>query len=375
VSKLTRRLAAPGAVFLVLVGLSACGGGVPSNAVVQVGGTPITKVALAHWMQVAAASSAVGSTEKSKQAIPEPPDYKACIAHLEAAAPKGKSAPSAAQLKSQCESQYKTYLQEVLGFLISAQWVIGESGHLGIKVSDQEVKKQFEQLKNSEFPKAADFEKFLASSGETVSDVLLRVKLNLLSTKIQQKIVKSKANITQAQITKYYNENPNRFGVPEKRDIRVILTKTEAQAKKAKQEIESGQSFASVAKRVSIEPTTRSAGGLLPGVVKGQEPPALDSVVFASKLNVVGGPVKTSFGYYVYEVTKITAGSHQTLAQSQALIRQQLAATGQQAALSKFVREFKKKWVSVTNCRVGYVVATCKQYKAPKGSAGATGVP
>jgi foldase protein PrsA len=348
---------------------------VPSNAVVQVGGTPITKVALAHWMQVAAASSAASSTEKTKQVVPEPPDFAACIAHLEATTPHGKSAPSRSQLKSECESQYKTYLQEVLGFLISAQWVIGESGHLGIKVTDQEVKKQFERLKNAEFPKAADFEKFLASSGQTVSDVLLRVRLNLLSTKIQQKIVKSKSNITQAQITKYYNENPSRFGTPEKRDIRVILTKTEAQAKKARQEIESGQSFASVAKRVSIEPTSRAAGGSLPGVVKGQEQPALDNAIFASKVNVVGGPVKTSFGYYVYEVTKITAGSHQSLAQSQALIRQQLAATGQQAALSKFVKEFKKKWVSVTNCRVGYIVATCKQYKVPKSSAGATGAP
>jgi foldase protein PrsA len=374
VFRLTRYVAAPGAVLLAVVGLSACGGGVPSNAVVQVGGTPISKAAFAHWLGVAASSSAGGATEKTKAPAPDPPNFAACIAHLEATTPKGKSPPSAAQLKSECESQYKSYLQEVLGFLISAQWVIAEAEHLGVKVSDQEVRKQFEQLKNAEFPKAADFEKFLATSGQTVSDVLLRVKLNLLSTKIQQKIVKSKGNVTEAQVTKYYNENPQRFAVPEKRDIRVILTKTEAQANQAKREIESGQSFASVAKRVSIEPISRSAGGLVPGVVKGEEQPALNNAIFAAKVNVVGGPIKTSFGYYVYEVTKITAGSQQTLAQSKAAIKQQLAATGEQAALTKFVKEFKKKWTSETNCAPGYVVASCKQYKAPKGSTGATGV-
>ena len=163
--KLTRYLAAPGAVLLVAAGLSACGGGVPSNAVVQVGGMPITKTALAHWMGVAAASSAAsGTTEKSKPAIPEPPDYTACIAHLEAAAKpvKGQPAPSRAALKSQCEQQYQTILKEVLGFLISAQWVIGEGAHLGVHVSDQEVHKQFTSLKNGEFPKSEDFEKFLA---------------------------------------------------------------------------------------------------------------------------------------------------------------------------------------------------------------------
>jgi parvulin-like peptidyl-prolyl isomerase len=375
VFKLTRYLAAPGAVFLVAVGLSACGG-VSSNAVVQVGGMPITKTAFAHWMEVAAASSSPSSaTEKSKPVAPDPPDFTACIAHLEASAPKpakGQPAPTKAELKSQCEQQYKSIQQEVLGFLISSQWVIAEGAHLGVKVSDQEVKKQFEQLKNAEFPKAEDFEKFLANSGQTVSDVLLRVKLNLLSTKIQQKIVKTKSQITHAQIAKYYNENPSRFGVPEKRDIRVILTKTEAAAKKAREEIESGQSFASVAKRVSIEPISRSSGGLIPGITKGEEQKPLDQAIFsATKLNVVGGPIKTPFGYYVYEVVKITAGTHQTLAQSESAVKQQLTSTQEQAALNKFVKEFKKKWMAETDCRAGYVVPDCKQYKAPK--AGATG--
>jgi foldase protein PrsA len=375
VFKLHRYIAAPGAVLLAILGLSACGGGVPSDAVVQVGGTPITKTTFAHWMGVAAASSASNGTEKTaKPPVPEPPDFTACIAHLEAISPKGKAAPSAAQLKSECEQSYKTSKQEVLGFLISAQWVLGEAEHLGVKVSDEEVKKEFEQLKNAEFPKAEDFEKFLASSGQTVSDVLLRVKLNLLSMKIQQKVTKSKGKITQAQISKYYNENPQRFAVPEKRNIKVILTKTEAQALAAKKEIESGQSFSSVAKRVSIEPISRSAGGEVPGVVKGEEQPALNNAIFSAKLSVVGGPIKTSFGYYIYEVTKITAGSHQTLAQSQAAIKQELAATQQQSSLTKFVKEFKKKWTAETDCRPEFVVTSCKQYKAPKGSTGATGV-
>jgi foldase protein PrsA len=379
VFKLTRCLAAPGAVLLVAAGLSACGGGVPSNAVVQVGGTPITKAAFAHWMNVAAASSSpAGATEKTKPPAPDPPDFTACIAHLEATtakAAKGQPAPSKAALKSQCEQQYKSIQQEVLGFLISSSWVLGEAAHLGVNVSDQEVHKQFTTLKNAEFPKAADFEKFLASSGQTVSDVLLRVKLNLLSTKIQQKIVKNKSNVTHAQVVRFYNENPSRFGVPEKRDIRVILTKTEAEALKAKEEIEKGQSFASVAKRVSIEPISRSSGGLIPGITKGEEQKPLDEAIFgAKKLNVVGGPIKTPFGYYVYEVVKITPGKQQTLAQSESAIKQQLTATGEQAALTKFVKEFKSKWQAETDCRPGYVVPDCKQYKAPKGSTGATGV-
>jgi foldase protein PrsA len=371
VSKSLRYISALGAVFFALVGLSACGGGIPGNAVVKVGGTSITKATYDHWISVAAASSATTTGAVAKPVVPEPPAYTACIAHLEATAAKpakGQSKPTAAQLKSECEQQYKSLQQEVLGFLISSEWVIGEGNSLGVKVSDKEVKKQFETIKSQQFPKPAEFEKFLATSGQTVSDLLLRVKLNLLSSKIQQHVVKSKGTPTEAQIAKYYNENKSRFGTPEKRNLRIILTKTEAQAASAKKEVESGKSFASVAKKVSIDPTSKANGGLLSGVTKGQEEKALDEAVFKAKKGVLSGPIKTPFGYYIFEVLSSTAGSQQSLAQAKSSIKQQLTATQQQTALSKFVKEFKKKWTAKTECRTGYVVQDCKGYKAPKTS-------
>jgi foldase protein PrsA len=362
-----RFIAALGAVLFATVGLAACGG-IPGNAVVQIpGAATITKDAFGHWMSVAASSST--GTTGQKAVVPDPPTYSACVAHLKATAPKpekGQTAPTEAQLKTQCVQQYKSLQQEVLGFLISSSWVIGEAKSLGVKLTDKEVHKQFEKIKTQQFPKAAEFEKFLASSGQSVSDLLLRVKLNMLSQKIQQKIIKKKPTITQAEIQKYYNENPTRFGSAEKRSVEIILTKTEAAAKSAKQEVESGKSFASVAKRVSIDPTSKSKGGQVGEVIKGAEEKNLDAAVFAAKTNVLGGPLKTQFGYYVYEVLKITPGTKEPLSKVSASIKQQLLAKQQQSALSKFIKSFKAKWKGKTDCRSGYVVADCKQYKAPK---------
>jgi foldase protein PrsA len=172
--------------------------------------------------------------------------------------------------------------------------------------------------------------------------------------------------VTQAQVAKYYSEHQSRFGVPEKRSVEIILTKTEGAAKKAKQEVESSKNFASVAKRVSTDPVSKTSGGLLPEVVKGQEEKSLDAAIFSASKNVLSGPVKTPFGYYIFEVKSVTPGSQQTLAQAQTSVKAQLVATAQQGALSKFVKDFKKKWLSKTECRAGYVVTDCKQYKAPK---------
>ena len=367
-SRHVRFLSALGAVFFAAAGLSACGG-IPGNAVVQVNGNPITKVTFEHWLTVAAAATAAAPGEKP--VVPDPPSYTACIAHLEATAPKpakGQPRPSAAQLKSECEQQYKSLQQEVLSFLISSEWVLGEAESLGVKVGDKEVKKQFEKIKSEQFPKPEEFQKFIANSGQTVSDLLLRVRLQLLSAKIQKKIANEKASVSKAQLEKYYNEHKAQYGAPEKRNLSIVLTKGEAEASKAKKEIESGKSFASVAKSTSIDPTSKASGGELSGVVKGQEAKALDEAAFSAKQGVLSGPVKTPFGYYIFEVKGITPGSQQTLAQAQSTIKQQLATQQQQQAFSKFVKEFRKKWTSKTECRSGYVVQNCKEYKAPKTS-------
>jgi foldase protein PrsA len=340
--------------------------------------TPITTVAFEHWISVASASNTAGASV-GKQVAPKPPEYTACVAHLqelaktELAAKRIKVLPTSAASKTQCATQYKSLSQEVLGFLISSQWVIGEASSLGVKLSDAEVKKQFVKIRTQQFPKASEFEKFLSTSGQTVSDLLLRVKLNMLSQKIQQKIVKQKSTVTQAQIQKYFNENKSRYGTPEKRGVEIILTSTEAKAAAAKKEVESGKSFASVASKVSIDKTSKKNGGKLGEIAKGQEDAQLDAQIFSAKPNALGGPVKTPFGYYLFEVLSTKAGTQQTLSQVQASIKQQLTATQQQTALSKFVKDFKKKWLAKTDCRTGYVVADCKQYKAPKTGAGATG--
>jgi foldase protein PrsA len=371
-----RLITALGAVLFVIGGLAACGGGVPSGSLVAIDGSQnITKPAYSHWLSVA---SAAGGASGEKAVVPDPPNYTNCIAHLKATTAKpaqGQKAPTEAELKKQCEQQYKSLQQEVLGFLISSSWVLGEAKSLGVKVSDNEVRNQFLHIKHQQFPKPAEFEKFLATSGQTVSDLLLRVKLNMLSQKIQQKIAKSKPAVTNAEIQKYYNENKSRYGTPEKRNVEMILTKTSANAEAAKKEIESGKSFSEVAKKYSIDPTSKSKGGQLGEVVKGQQEANFDKAIFAAKANQLGGPVKSPFGYYVYNVLGVKPGNQRPLSAVEQTIKQTLVTQQQQKNLSTFIKDFKKKWQGKTDCINGYVVANCKQYKAPKTPTGTSTAP
>jgi foldase protein PrsA len=205
-------MVALGAVFLSAGCLVACGGGIPSDAVVQIDGQPITKETFKHWLVVAAAASTTTTAGQkgAKPVIPQPPDYTACIAHLQAIEPKptkGQQAKTPAALKAECEQQYQALKQQTLGFLTSLEWVFDEAKEKGVKVSDREVAAHFDELKKQEFPKEAEFQKFLADTGQTVADLLLRVKLSMISTKLQEKITKRYENVSEAQVAKYYEEH------------------------------------------------------------------------------------------------------------------------------------------------------------------------
>jgi len=335
-------------------------GGVPGNAVAEVNGKAIDKTDYQHWLTVASKSSASGAAG----AVPKPPDYTACVASKRKTTPKpGKGQPKVtdAQLKTQCKQEYQQLRNQVLQLLISYQWLQGEANDQGIKVTDADVKKAFDKQKKQSFPKEADYQKFLKSSSQTESDILLQVKADLLATKIRDKVVKGKGNVSDAQVQDFYNKNKTRFAQPERRDLQVVLTKTKAKAEQARKALESGQSFDSVAKKYSIDSASKAQGGKLPAQAKGTLEGPLDKAAFAASKGKLEGPVKTSFGYYIFKVNKIQKATQQSLAEAQSTIKQTLQSQNQQKALEAFSKKYSAKWKKKTDCRKGYVIQQCKQ--------------
>jgi foldase protein PrsA len=248
----------------------------------------------------------------------------------------------------------------VLQLLISFQWLEGEAKEQGITITDDEVKKSFDQQKKQSFPKEADYQKFIKQSGQSQEDILQRVKLDLLSNKIRDKVVKGKDKVSDKAIADFYNKNKARFAQPEKRDLRVVLTKGKGDADKAYAALKSGDSWSTVAKQYSIDDTSKAAGGKLPAQAKGTLDTDLDKAVFSADKNKIVGPVKTQYGYYVFSVSGVTEASQQSLAEAKDTIKQTLQSQNQQKALDTFVKDFTKRWKEKTECSEGYKTSDCK---------------
>jgi hypothetical protein len=122
--------------------------------------TPILGATLAHWTAIAGHS----------------------------AAPSGK-APAGA-------SNEAAAANEALAFLISSDWLLGEARALHITFSRAQVRHAYDRIRAQQFPKLREFRKFLRSSGETIPDLLFRVRLNLTSERIQRRIGAGRGSAT-----------------------------------------------------------------------------------------------------------------------------------------------------------------------------------
>jgi foldase protein PrsA len=363
------------AAALVVAG---CGGGVPSNGVAKVGDTTITKAEFNHWLAAAAKQQSQTSPGQppGATAVPDPPNFTKCVAAKEAQPlPKGAQKPPVAQLKAQCKQQYDGLKQQTMQFLIQSQWIEQEAKARHVNATDAQVQKTFQDQKKQAFPKEADYQKFLKTSGRSEQDILFQVRQSVLVNALQAKVVENKGNVTQAQIAAYYNKNKTRFAQPESRDLLVVLTKTKAKAGQALGELKKKKPWKAVVKKYSVDTASKAQGGKLPGVTKGTQEKAFDAAIFSAKKGELKGPVKTQFGYYVFQVTKVTPASQQTQTQASETIKNLLKSQAQQKALSDFVKDFQKRYRGKTKCAKGFVTSMCSNGPKPTTSAGGTPAP
>jgi foldase protein PrsA len=356
------------ALAIVSVLLAACGGssnGIASDSVAEVAGNQITTQALNHWMYVAAKSQAAQSPGQPVIVPTDPPNFTKCIADIRQAVPSVAKQPDKT-LRGYCQRTFTALSGQVMDFLIKAYWYQADAARLGLKVTDQQVQQAYNKAKQQAYPTASAFNQFLSQTGFTVNDLLFRFRVSQLFQKLA---AKHTTKITPATIQTYYNNHKSQFGKPETRDIRIVLTKTAGQAAAARAALNKGKSWTVVAKKYSNDPS-KNNGGLLSGVTKGQEDKALDTAAFAAatKTSKVYGPIKGQFGYYVFEVTKVTKATQQSLAQATPLIQQTLTGQQQTNAQSAVDNVAKKQWLTKTDCKSLYAMADCKGYKAPKTS-------
>lgn len=120
------------------------------------------------------------------------------------------------------------------------------------------------------------------------------------------------AEVDEAALRGYYEENLERFVSAERRRVSHILIAAgdgaRAAAQKAYERAAAGEDFAALARELSADPGSASAGGDLGWQDKATFVGPFGDAAWAQEPGVVGQPVETEFGWHVIKVLEIEPG-------------------------------------------------------------------
>jgi peptidyl-prolyl cis-trans isomerase D len=122
--------------------------------------------------------------------------------------------------------------------------------------------------------------------------------------------VMSKISVTDEQLRQQYELKKDQYQVPEKRDVEQIVFPDQASVAAARTKINSGTSFADIATQRALKPSDISLGTVVRADLGSDRGPP----TFALPANGVTQPIKSTFGWVLLHVTKITPGSNKTFA-------------------------------------------------------------
>jgi peptidyl-prolyl cis-trans isomerase C len=169
----------------------------------------------------------------------------------------------------------------------------------------------------------ARFVEALGREGLAEKDVMAEFR-RLLDTRRLYEAVTAEVKVEEAEVEKTFAERKDKLAVPERRDLHHLVVATEDSAKAALTRVSRNESFATVAKAVSLDASTKEQGGQLGLLSADQLDPAFARAAFSTAKGKTFGPVQTKFGWHVGVVDDITPGRPVTLEEVRGPLREQL---------------------------------------------------
>lgn len=273
---------------------------------------------------------------------------------------RARMAPFMAQLQGisdpEARARRTAELQkQALDQMIADKLIKQQARKLKLKVSDKELEKAISEVMRRNNLTREQLKEALQREGKTLSaykEQLLRPQL--LRLKVLNIQVRSRIAISEDEIKAKYNENLRSLGVETKVRARhifiALLDKDRAQvatkralAKRLVSELKQGADFAELARKYSDDSVTRGDGGDLGFFSRGTLPPTVEDVVFKMKKGEIRGPLRSSRGLHIIQVTDRKETSALPYKEVREQLRNTLYGEKMEKATQAWLREERKK--------------------------------
>jgi parvulin-like peptidyl-prolyl isomerase len=239
--------------------------------------------------------------------------------------------------------------RDVLEQFVTDKLLEAEVREAGIVITDDDVTRYIDQVKQNNSLSDADLKVALGREGMTPAAYRASVKSEMEKSEIIDRQVRRKVNITDEDVERYYKLNAKNYRANERARIRHILLalaenappervqSAMSTAKGVYQRIAAGEDFAALAREYS-EGAGRAEGGEIGWVNRGTLISGIEEVAF-EKLSVgqVSEPFRTSMGVHIVKLEGREAGGALPLSSVAPRIKEEL--------LKKTLEERFAKWL------------------------------
>lgn len=223
-----------------------------------------------------------------------------------------------------------------------------------IQASNKEIETEINNLKASLKP-GTTIEEQLKKSNATYEQLKQDTAFGIKVSKLVKQYGGAKLKPKDKEIKAFYNQNKDKFNLPERihaRHILIAVAKTDDDKAKAEKKAKAddvraklvgGADFAQLANLFSDCPS-KKYGGDLGTFPRGQMVKAFEDAAFSQKVKEIGPVVQTDFGYHVIQVMeKFQPGLKPLDAEAKKMISAHLERQNQIKAYQQLLQDLRKK--------------------------------
>lgn len=252
------------------------------------------------------------------------------------------------------QTMLKTLKENIMNSLVDMSVMKQAAQEKGLTVDAEEKETKFQELLKSRYQGNEEaFKEALEQNKVSRAEFDEQFADQLLLQKLFNDIVKD-IKVTDEDVKKFYDENMDRFKVPEQLNAQHILIKADpenkaelakakAEAEKLVAQIKGGADFGELAKKHSQDEGSKERNGDLGQFTRGQMVLPFEEALLKLKKGEVSAPVETRFGWHIIKRGDTTPAETRKLEDVKPLIEGNLQQTKQQEVFEKWLEEAKKK--------------------------------
>jgi peptidyl-prolyl cis-trans isomerase C len=254
------------------------------------------------------------------------------------------------------ESQRSEIRSKLLDHLIVNQILLQKATDSDKALAKKQTE-EYIQRERTNSPSEEAFEERIKSTGMTLAQVTAKLEQDRICHDILQHEITNGIIIPDAEVKKFYDDNPDKFKMPERVRAAHVLISTQDPvthqpippdqkkdklklANEIKARAEKGEDFAALAKQYSDDPGSKNKGGEYT-FPRGKMVPEFEAAAFSMKTNQVSDPVETQFGYHVIKLLEKLPASTIEFSKAEPDIRDYLIEQAAEKKLPDYLEKLK----------------------------------